>query len=159
MKTATRFPVKTAKLLVVAIGLFHVILLLVSFIFFGVSWYVLAIFIALLVSWFYSNKNYRKITNAMDDLCWSGENWLMQSDERLGSITYLELQPDSWVSSFACLLHFSVGEKQSVGDKHLVSEKQYHWLFVKKNLGERLYSELVYLVTQDLKASHQSDDV
>ncbi len=77
----------------------------------------------------------------MDDLCWSGKHWLIQSDTQVKSIAYLTLQPNSWVSRHACLLHFT-SEQQS-----------YTWLFTRRGMGQRTYSELCYLAKQDLAAT------
>ena len=75
----------------------------------------------------------------MDDLCWNGDGWLMHKGDKLNGAIYLEIQPDSWVSSQLSLLSFNC------------DEKKYYWLFSRYELGERMYSQLVYLVKQNLK--------
>jgi len=141
MNIAARFPVKNYPPLFVGIILLHCLLLSISFFEFGRSWQQFLVITALLLSVYFSHKQYLKISQAPDDLCWNGDSWLMFRNERLKVVFYLELQQSSWISRHLCLLHFTSG-----GDK-------FSWLFSRGELQERMYSHLVYLVKQDLKAS------
>ena len=100
-------------------------------------WITIMVIIAVLVSWVITLKHYAAITQSTGDLCWSGESWLVASDEESGSIDYLELKPSSWITSHFCLLKFSLGRHEKA------------WLFTNKHLGERAYRELCYLTRQD----------
>ncbi|MCW9017982.1 MAG: hypothetical protein OQJ89_13510, partial [Kangiellaceae bacterium] len=133
MKVAARFPVTESPWLFHLLILFHIAFPVLGY--FTVGWHWVLVFVSLSTAWsfYFCRKHYHLITNAPDDLCWSGEHWLMQPDAQLGSAMYLTILPSSWISSFACLLHFEV------------AGQRYYWLFSRQSLGPRVYSELVYL--------------
>lgn len=141
MKIAARFPVKTFTPLYYAVIGFHLLLLALASYSFGLAWQQLLILPSLLISTYFSNKQYQKITRSADDLCWNGECWLMHKADKLNNTFYLDLQPTSWITKQLCLLHF------------LNDDCEYNWLFSRYELGERMYSQLVYLVKQDMQQS------
>ncbi len=144
MKLAARFPVTSFKPLIVFFWLVHLMLLLIAFYLIGLVWSLLVILLSISVSFYFTFKQYQKITQASDDLCWNGNSWLMQAGKsskkkQTDSVIYLKISADSWVSKQLSLLHFSS------------ETATYSWLFARAELGERLYSHLVYLVRQDIK--------
>ena len=143
MKIAARFPVKNYPPLSFLLVLFHFLLLLLAWVEFHFSWQLLIIILSLLVSAFYSIKQLQTITQSFDDLCWNGDSWLIQKDEKLKGQVYLQLNPTSWISSHLALLNFSSGGKN------------FYWLFSRRELGERMYSQLIYLVKQNIKAQQK----
>ncbi|MDH5432495.1 MAG: hypothetical protein OEY19_00995 [Gammaproteobacteria bacterium] len=145
MKIAARFPIKENRLLQFLIISLHLFLLIFALNVFSFKWQFFLIFLLICISFYYSIKHYQRLTNAPDDLCWNGNAWLIQLDEKLKTIAYLELQPESWISSHYCLLHFDDGKQK------------YHWFFAKNTLGERLYSQLIYLVKQDIVKEKQAE--
>jgi|GEM_PF-2387548 len=142
MKIAARFPVKSSPLFAAMILLMHLFMVLAGWINFALSWQMGVLLVAISLSASYSLSRYRELTQAPDDLCWSGENWLIQAD---GHTYYLQLEPASWMSRFACLLHFSAGNKR------------FYWLFTRYSLGSRSYSELCFLAKQNLSAQQKQD--
>ena len=141
MKIAARFPVTESPWLFSLLILLHFSFLILGYATVGWHWSLLLVVISTIGSCWVCYKHYLEITRATDDLCWSGEHWLMNSEPQDGSVMYLNILPSSWMSSFACLLHFEV------------SGKRYYWLFSKPSLGERAYSELLYLCKLTLSAS------
>lgn len=139
-KVARRFPVKTSLPLLLLIVSAHLIVLVLAAYLFQTSWVILVLLGALVLSAILSGRQYLSITRAPDDLCWSGENWLIQSEQPSGKIVYLTLMQSSWLSSFACLLHFCAGNQ-----KH-------YWLFTRRGLGQSSYRELCYLVKQNISS-------
>lgn len=140
IRIARRFPVKGWRLLKPVLLVLHLVFGLLCYLILGLSWMSALVFCSGLVSYLASIKHVEQISNAPDDLCWTGKNWLMQPSSPGGDL-YLTLQPGCWLSHFACLLQFK-------------SENQQHqWLFAKNELGDRLYSELVYLVNQQIRNS------
>ncbi len=146
MKIAARFPIKKSPYVLAVVIIIHGLLFVWSFIGWGINWQKLLLLFSLLLSCFYCFKHYQRITQSDDDLCWSGENWLMQAlrtelktSSSNKQIVYLRLENTSWVSRQLSLLHFSDG------DNH------YCWLFSRSQLGKKLYSQLVYLVKQNLR--------
>ena len=157
MKVAARFPVKTYTPLILAIVLFHIMLLLISLVEFGFSWQQIIVSVSLLISLYFSFKQYWKITQSPDDLCWTGESWLMHQGNKLNGAVYLDLEPTSWVSNQLALLHFSCTDGVDVNDS-VTANKKYHWLFSRHELGERMYSQLVYLVRQNIKVRLKAEE-
>ncbi len=145
MKVVARFPVKSSSVLSGGLILFH--LFLISVIFSQVTFGVMAFLAIILtvISCCLCFRQYYKITQASDDLCWDSERWGMTTDKQLKLLVFLELQPESWVSGCMSLLYFTADD-----DKHV-------WLFTRGNLGSRAYSELTYLVNQDLSAQMNTD--
>lgn len=144
MKVAARFPLKQSAFLFSLIYLFHILLASLSFYQFGFIWQQGIVLLCLLISGYFCRQRYLSISSAPDDLCWSGDNWLMRQG-KLNAICYLELTTTSFLSRYFCLLHFE-------------SNKQcYCWLFSRRALGKRLYSKLVYLVRQQLNAKLKAE--
>ena len=134
MNIASRFPVKTSVPLFSFLIISHVSLFLYCPILIHSFTLVLLVLVVTAISFWESLSQYRLITNAPDDLCWSGENWLMGSSNLNDEVSYLDLLCSSWVTPQFCLLNFSCqGEHKS-------------WLFTKRELGERLFRELCYLI-------------
>ena len=144
MKIAARFPVKPSLGLLGLMASLHIGILGLAVYTFALSWQSLVITVSLIVSGYFCWLRYRSLTEAPDDLCWSGENWLMQLNEPPGAILYLQLRPQSWTAKFAAVLQFSAGERS------------FSWLFTRAELGERGYSELTYLVKQNLLAQRKA---
>lgn len=141
MNIAARFPVTESPWLFRLLILFHISFLVLGYFTVGWHWGLMLIAVSTIWSFFFCDRHYKTITNASDDLCWSGEHWLMQPEAQSGSVMYLSILPTSWISSFACLLHFEV------------SGRRFYWLFSKQSLGNRTYSELVYLCKLTLTAN------
>lgn len=132
MKVAARFPVKAAPIVLYFIILLHIIIGYCAFLLLGLGWQ-LALSCGLLsVTFLISYRQHLQLTSAPDDLCWSGENWLITDPSQSKEVIYLELLPQSWLTSFACILHFNDGQKQR------------QWLFIRPQLGDRSFSELCY---------------
>lgn len=140
---AYRFPVKDSPPLLLAVFSAHLAVLIFGLYSFKFSWFSLLFLVALSVSAFLSYRQYLLMTRAPDDLCWSGENWLIQTGEQRKSIVYLDLLGSSWLSSFACLLHFKT------------EQKNYYWLFTKRGLGATSYRKLCYLVRQNVNKQRE----
>ena len=144
MKIAARFPIYSFLPVLIAIICVHLLLLFISISEFDLSWRQSVIVPSLVVSFYFSNKQYQKITQAPDDLCWNGDSWLMHKDDKLKGVFYLNIQPSSWTSTQLCLLRFSC------------DEYEFCWLFSRYQLGERMYSQLNYLVKQTLKSNRKA---
>jgi len=140
LKVAARFPIHNFWPILLAISFVHFLLLSISINEFGFAWQQWLIFPSLAISFYFSNKQYQKITKSPDDLCWNGDSWLMHKDNKFNGAFYLDIQPSSWISSQVCLLCFTCGERE------------YCWLFSRSLLGERMYSQLSYLAKQNLKS-------
>ncbi|WP_196140873.1 hypothetical protein [Aliikangiella sp. G2MR2-5] len=139
MKVAARFPIKESFELKYFLLAFHLALLVVAVVAeIHWSWRFAAI-LSVFLSYYFSNKNYLRITRAPDDLCWTGESWLMRGYSQSQDSRYLDLIGDSWISGVASLLHFDDGTHR------------HYWFFSKVSLGARAYSELVYYARQYLK--------
>ncbi|TQV72827.1 hypothetical protein FLL45_15275 [Aliikangiella marina] len=146
MKVAARFPVKSSLSVFYFIVLLHLVLAVCSYLLFSFNWQ-LAIAVGTIALTFYiSYRRYLQLTSAPDDLCWSGENWLVSDPQRSHSLVYLALLPQSWLSSFACVLHFNDGETE------------HQWLFTRHGLGPRSYSELCYWVKYSLHEQIKQDE-
>lgn len=141
MKIAARYPIKSYPWLLSGTLLFHLLILFTSVYFFGFKSSLLLIILSLIASAYFSVKHYNKLTTADDDLCWSGENWLISPQGELKGSIYLTLLPSSWISANLCLLHFSHGKNK------------YHWLFSRSQLGDQLYSQLIFNLQRDLKSN------
>ena len=142
VNVATRFPIKSNNLLLVLLLVAHLLLGILAFYWFESLYKALIVTVTVLLSLFFSLKQYFLVTSSFDDLCWSGECWLMQEDSS-NQIQYLDLMQTSWVTADFCLLKFA-------------SDSQEHaWLFTRRLLGERLYRELSYLVRSQLNSPSQ----
>ena len=139
MNVSARFPVKQNFLLLGLIIVVHIGVSVSSLLILNLWWMIAAAIIASLVSFIISYKQYLAITNASDDLCWSGESWLMNEQLKRNSNQYLVLLPTSWITSSFCLLKF---ERDF---------KEHAWFFTRNSLGERLYRELCYVAKLDIK--------
>ena len=144
MQVAARFPIKSNLLLMILIIASHLAVFLIALILLYSIWQILLITFLTLVSFYYSRIQYHSITNASDDLCWSGEQWLMHNESSKYGANYLELLSSSWITPYFCLLKF----------KH--DEKTMAYFFSPKYLGERLYRQLCYLVYLNLKNKNKS---
>jgi hypothetical protein len=149
MKIASRFPIKESKgLLALVIGL-HFAVLVLSFIIIEVLWQFSFVFASLLISYYYSIKQLKEVTQAPDDLCWTGEQWLitlLNDKNKLDyrETAYLRISPSSWVTSRFSLLKFRIKSINGLNT-------EFTWFFSSASLGDRLYRELCYLCKQDLK--------
>ena len=146
MKIAERFPIKPYPPLVFLFALMHLLLIGVSVVYLNFFWQYLIVIPVILASFYFSLKQYERITRAADDLCWNGNSWLMHSGDQLNALIFLQIEPSSWLTSKFCLLHFSC------------LNKKHYWLFTKKELGERQFSHLVYIVRLELKHSQTNSD-
>ena len=122
----------------------HISLLASSFWLLNQIWMVALIAILSAFSLYYSYCQYLAITNSSDDLCWTGENWLMHSGIGQNSESYLELLPTSWITPQFCLLKFIHNEQQKA------------WFFTRNSLGERLFRELCYMAKLSLNKKSKS---
>jgi len=122
--------------MVIHFGVFLTSLLLLNQI-----WMIILVLVTVLGSFYYSRNQYQAITNSSDDLCWSGECWLMHSGSQSNGIDYIDLLPTSWITPHFCLLKFER------------SEQEVAWLFSRSGLGDRLYRELCYLSCLDMNNS------
>jgi len=113
-------------------------LALVVFVVFSINHWTWQLVITCLsvLSYYFSIQHYKSITTSSDDLCWTGEQWVMVDKKH----RYMQLQQTSWLSSFASLLHLEDGEKK------------YYWLFTRNGLGDRAFRELNFLARQNLVA-------
>lgn len=143
---AARFPVKSDVVLLTFVIVAHIGVVAGSSWLINQWWMITVIVLTSLLSLFISIRHYRAITRANDDLCWSGETWLMHcqlvsesNGVNKGQVCYLDLLPTSWLTPNFCLLKFQQDE----------SEKA--WFFSRRSLGERLYRELCYLVRLNMK--------
>ena len=143
MKVASRFPVKPCTGLLWLIIGGHIVSFVLATI--GLhQWWVIALFAVIFaVSAFYSHIQYQRVTSAGDDLCWSGDAWLMHLTSGNKGINYFNLKISSWVTSYFCLLKFDSNGKEQV------------WLFTRNGLGERSFRELCYLVKKDIKLTRK----
>jgi len=139
MKIAARFPVKSNRFLYGGIILLHVGVFFTSFSLLNQLWALALVLFATIGSFYFSRKQYLLITNSPDDLCWSGEAWLMHTNGSSEGVGYLDLLASSWVTPFFCLLKF----KQN--------DQEFAWFFTHRSLGDRLYRELCYLVNRNIK--------
>jgi len=143
LRVAARFPVKSFQSLLVFIWLVHLLLAGLSIWIVDFSWWQLPVFVSLLFSLYFSVRHYHTLTRSPGDLCWSGENWLVQDDSS-AVIEYLRLAPNCWFSKSMSLIHLRT------------DEKSYTWLFTRAGLGKSLYSQLVYLAKQELAGQSKS---
>ncbi|MFT6733623.1 MAG: hypothetical protein ACJAS9_001812 [Polaribacter sp.] len=149
MKIASRFPIKESNGLLALVTIIHLVVLILSFIIIEILWQFSFAFAGLLVSYYYSIKQLKEITLAPDDLCWTGDQWLVtllndrnKLDYR--ETAYLRILASSWITSWFSLLKFRI-ESINGENTELV------WFFSSASLGDRLYRELCYLCKQDLK--------
>lgn len=141
MKFAARFPIKENIVLLRLLIFSHLILWLLTIFLLSSLSQILLLISIIGFSLQYSFQQYKQVTEYHDDLCWSGENWLVTSEIHNEEI-YLELKPTSWITEEFCFLKFKIQNEEKA------------WLFTKNGLGSRLYSELCYLVRLNIK--HQN---
>ena len=139
MKVAARFPIKANIPLSYLLIVGHFSLLMVSIFYLNSVTYILVIVAVTAFSYFTSYQQYLKVTEFEDDLCWSGENWLVHCKNVDEDVSFLELLETSWITAEFSLLKFNMADEEIA------------WLFTRKSLGERLYSELCYLAKLDLR--------
>ena len=134
LKIAARYPVKDCYPLKWFILVSHLGLGIVSA--FAVNLLTLKLLsvAGVFVSYYFCNQHYKKITSSNDDLCWTGERWVMQSNGE----KQFNLLPSSWLSSHASLLHLDDGTKVN------------YWLFTQAGIGERAFRELNFIARQNL---------
>ncbi|MCF6194273.1 MAG: hypothetical protein L3J46_08065 [Kangiellaceae bacterium] len=137
MKIAARFPIKTNVSLLCLLIAGHLLVLLTSIFYLKSTSAILLVLVITIFSYYYSYEQYLKVTEFNDDLCWSGENWLVHTEQN--EVCYLELLDISWITQEFSLLKFTKEEQQMA------------WLFTRAQLGEQLYSQLCYLARLDLK--------
>lgn len=155
MKIASRFPVKENKGLSNLINSLHILVAIVSFWKFEFTWQFGSALIGLSISYYYSSKQLKEITRASDDLCWTGEQWLithLNSKNKLlfQETVYLRIIASSWITSRFSLLKFRLELDED-------SKTEFVWFFSSESLGDRLYRELCYLCKQDLKEQARSN--
>jgi len=138
MNIAARFPIKENRILFFAVVLAHVGVFIVGFLLINSIWTFMLILVTISGSLYFSLRQYQAITNSPDDLCWSGEAWLMHDPSSEG-IRYMDLLNTSWITPQICLLKFKC------------NEQEFTWFFSRKTLGERLYRELCYLSNSCIK--------
>ncbi len=134
LKIAARYPVKDCYPLKWGILVVHIGLCLACVVAVKLVLLKLVSLLAVFVSYYFCIRHYKKITASHDDLCWTGERWIMQWNGE----KQFDLLPSSWLSSQASLLHLDDG-----GQIH-------YWLFTQRGLGERAFKELNYIARQNL---------
>jgi len=142
MKIAARFPIKANMFLLYLLIIGHMAVLLTSIYLLTSASAILVILTISAFSYSQSYEQYLKVTEFEDDLCWSGDNWLVHGE--YGKVCYLELMDTSWITQEFSLLKF------------IQEEQQVAWLFTRTQLGEQLYSQLCYLARLDLKQHNTS---
>jgi len=140
MKVAARFPIKQNRFLFMVLILAHVGVLTSGFLLVNNILVLMLVSMTTLTSVFFSLKQYRSITNSPDDLCWSGDAWMMH-DSSSNSIQYMDMLNTSWITPYFCLLKFQYQEQELA------------WFFSRNTLGDRLYRELCYLSNACIKNS------
>ncbi len=145
MKIASRFPIKANASLLVLLIIGHLLVLVTGLTYLSTLSAMLLVLVVTGFSFSNSYSQYLKVTQNSDDLCWSGENWLVHDDDLQGNICYLELLDTSWITAEFSLLKFDN------------TSEQFAWLFTRNSLGERLYSELCYLTRLNLKRNTVDD--
>jgi len=143
MNVAARFPIKTCPELLILLVITHIGVFASSFWLLNQLWMIVSVLVLAAISFYFSYQQYLSITHSSDDLCWSGENWLMHTGNEQNSTKYLEQLSTSWVTPYFCLLKFTQDGEQKA------------WFFSRKSLGERLYRELCY--TLKLGLDEKSD--
>lgn len=143
MNVAARFPIKPSPELLLLLAVSHIGVFASSFWLLNQLWMVVLVLLLSATSFYFSYQQYLNITHSSDDLCWSGENWLMHTGINQNSTNYLEQLPTSWITPHFCLLKFVQNGKQKA------------WFFSRKSLGDRLYRELCY--TLKLGLDEKSD--
>ena len=145
MNIACRFPIKPNLELLVLIGFCHLFVMFVSWQIIYSFWANSLVFVSLMISAYFSHRNYLRITSAIDDLCWTGDSWVMNDAQYGQGLRYMDLKVSSWITGHFCLLKFDHdGNEQS-------------WIFSKKELGERAYRELCYLAKRNLNKIDKSN--
>ena len=149
MKIASRFPIKESKGLLTLVVLLHLSVSVLSFFIFNVSWQFGFALVSVLISYYFSIIQLKQITQAPDDLCWTGNQWLinvLNDKNKLVSreSVYLNILPSSWITSGFSLLKFRLESLDG-------ANTEFVWFFSASNLGDRQYRELCYLCKQSLK--------
>jgi len=139
MKIAARFPIKSNHFLYGGIIVIHLGVFLASFFLLNQIWALTVVLFSIIGSFYYSRKQYHIITNSPDDLCWSGEAWLMHNSSSSNGVSYLEQLPTSWITPYFCLLKFEL------------NDQEFAWFFSRTDLGDRLYRELCYIVNRNIR--------
>ncbi len=111
-KIAARFPIKPNFSIVLMNVLIHGFLAVVSIHMLIVNWWLWLTLITLCFSLIYTYRQTELLFSAPDDLCWTGENWLMHRADANKDAMYLNLLDNSWLTSNFCLLKFSAEKKQ-----------------------------------------------
>ncbi|MBV1911121.1 MAG: hypothetical protein KUG78_17615 [Kangiellaceae bacterium] len=145
MKIASRYPIKSHSQLLSVLVITHFIVLLLSFLTIDFSPFIVVVLGLICFSLYLTYRQHLLLTNATDDLCWSGENWLVINSQQNAAVCYLELKRTSWITSRFCLLKFALNQSEQA------------WLFSRASLGERTYRELCYLAKRDLSKTDKSE--
>jgi hypothetical protein len=153
-KIAQRFPVKYHISLLLFILFTHFSFGITAYLTLSFAFFMI-IFFSLLVSFYYSWKQIKCITEAPDDLCWTGNKWCMNSLQSTSSMIHLDLLPSSWITSSFCFLIFSkkkhfYAQNGFLNKLRIFFPEQKIWFFSIKTLGKNLYSELCYLTQHHL---------
>ncbi len=156
MKIASRFPIKESKGLLGLVIFLHLLASILSFIILDYVWQWTIIFVSLMSSLYLSLKQLKTITQASDDLCWTGEKWMIRVKNDKNKLDYqesiyLDILPSSWITREFSLLKFKVDPFDGVNT-------EYAWFFSHSNLGDRQYRELCYLCKQSLKEQYKEND-
>jgi len=149
MKIASRFPIKESKGLLILVVLLHLAVSVLSFFIFNFSWQYFVALVSVIISYYFSTQQLKQITQAPDDLCWTGNQWLISVlNDKNKLVTresvYLNISPSSWITSGFSLLKFRLESLDG-------ANSEYVWFFSSSNLGDRQYRELCYLCKQSLK--------
>ena len=149
MKIASRFPIKESTGLLSLIALLHLSVFVLGFFILGISIQYSLLFISLIVSYHFSLKQLKNITEASDDLCWTGDQWLISMLNENNQLSfqesiYLELLASSWITSEFCFLKFQ-------GESIEHANRKFAWFFSASNLGDRLYRELCFFAKQAIR--------
>lgn len=145
MNIAVRFPIKDNKPFYYGLIFLHLWVIVTAYELLSVIWMIALVVLAVAFSFYKTRQQYLCVTQSIDDLCWSGENWLMHDPENQAEIIYLELLETSWITASFCLLKFQMNNREE------------SWLFSRATLGKRLFSELCYLARLDI--SHNLNEV
>jgi len=157
MKIASRFPIKESKGLLTLVILLHLAVSALSFFVFNFSWQYAFALVSILISYYFSIIQLKQITQAPDDLCWTGNQWLinvLNDKNKLASreSVYLNILPSSWITSGFSLLKFRHESLDSINT-------EFAWFFSSSNLGDRQYRELCYLCKQSLREQSKENVV
>jgi hypothetical protein len=144
-KVAARFPVKVNYWLFSGLIGLHVFVAAITSYELNFDWLLIFPLLLISLSLRYSLTQFNHLCIAPDDLCWTGENWLINDPHELNPSLYLELSDKSLITSSFCVLKFQHKSREFV------------WLFSRWSIGERTYRQLCRLINAELKLIQASD--